>query len=114
SNSKYRILLNKMPTSCNTNRKRKRLPDSNSSINDTFICIEDECFMIANFPGKKKRLYCKNHVKDGMINVMSSKLCIEPGCDKYSSFNFPGKKKRLYCKKHAKDGMVNILNKFCI
>lgn len=59
-----------MSTSYDTNKKRKRLSDLNSLINDTSICTKDGCFAIAkfNFPREKKRLYCAKHKKEEMIN----------------------------------------------
>ena len=44
------------------------------------ICIEETCNITAsyNYKHQKKRLYCENHKKDGMINIIN-KMCIS--CD---------------------------------
>lgn len=53
----------------------------------------------------KKPLYCGEHKKDGMIDVIS-KRCIQDDCKKQSSCNIEDEKP-LYCGEHKKDGMIN-------
>jgi hypothetical protein len=48
-----------------------------------------------------------------MIDIIS-KVCIEEGCDKQSTYNFPDHKTKLYCNMHKKEGMINIKSKICI
>ena len=78
------------------------------------LCVYHDCYKTAsyNFPGKKERLYCSKHKREGMMLVR--KFCTEPGCAVYPAFNYPGEKKRLYCVKHKKEGMINIIGKICI
>src|SRR5690606_40671363 len=70
------------------------------------LCIEPGCTVLPsfNYPGEKKKLYCKKHAKDGMISL-TNVSCVEQGCDIVPSYNYPGEKKKLYCKKHAKAGI---------
>jgi len=67
-----------------------------------------------NKEGESKGLYCKTHMTNGMVNVVSPR-CIHDGCKKRSSFNTVGKKTGLYCKTHKKKGMFNVTEKrICI
>jgi hypothetical protein len=56
--------------------------------------------------------YCRNHRKDGMVNIVHP-TCEEEGCFSSSrAFGYPGQKGSR-CKKHALSGMVNVVNKLC-
>ncbi len=65
-----------------------------------------------NDPVEIKGLYCNQHKKEGMIDVIS-KRCQHPSCIKQPSFNLPGEIKGLYCHQHKKDGMTDVKNKKC-
>lgn len=60
--------------------------------------------------GDKQPMYCKEHLKEGMINIKDP-LCF---CKKgKATFNTPGNKAG-YCKDCKLDGMVNINSKKCV
>jgi len=63
-----------------------------------------------NYKNEKKRLYCHDHKKEGMISLKSIP-CLK--CNKSPVFNFKGSK-RLYCFDHKEIGMVNVKDKPCI
>ena len=66
-----------------------------------------------NTPGKSKRFFCKEHKKEGMIDVVN-KRCKSEGCNIKPYYNEPEEKKGLYCKKHKKEGMIDVVNKRCM
>lgn len=57
-----------------------------------------------------KKLYCRTHSKENMMNVVSRK-CRFRGCEKIPNYNYPNKIGGVYCKIHAKEGMVDVKNK---
>ena len=67
-----------------------------------FIVNQDQF----NFEDKTKGIYCSNHKKDGMINVLEKRICQEIDCKLGPSFNFEGEKKGIYCANHKK--MLNL------
>ena len=72
-----------------------------------------DCNKWANYntKGLKGGLYCKEHKKEGMVNVVSKK-CLE--CDTQPLYNLEGLKIGLYCKDHKLEGMVDVKNKTCL
>jgi hypothetical protein len=78
-------------------------------------CIEENCKKQSSYNniGEKTALYCKEHKKDGMIDV-KHKTCIEENCKTRPSYNNIGEKTGLYCKQHKKDGMIDVISKTCI
>jgi Rieske Fe-S protein len=76
-------------------------------------CLECKKLPAFNIEGETKRLYCAQHKKDGMINVIS-KTCIHKGCNIIPNYNVEGETKGLYCATHKKDGMINVISKTCI
>jgi hypothetical protein len=78
-------------------------------------CLIENCNIKArfNFPDEKKLLYCKDHKKDGMINI-DRRLCIFHGCHKRAHYNFINENKEKYCGEHKQDGMINIISKRCL
>jgi hypothetical protein len=73
-----------------------------------------ECYKYPNFNFENmKSLYCFDHKKDNMIDVVHRK-CSEKECNKQPSFNFENKTISLYCFDHKKDGMTNVKNKRCL
>ncbi len=66
-------------------------------------CIEDGCetYPTFNYKGKNKGLYCVEHKKENMVDVIHRK-CAEEGCDILPVFNYKGEKKGLYCVEHKK------------
>jgi EsV-1-7 cysteine-rich motif len=79
------------------------------------MCIHEGCKIrpIFNVEGETKALYCSEHKKDGMVNVIS-KTCIHEGCKTRPTYNNEGETKGLYCSEHKKDGMVDVKHKTCI
>ena len=61
-----------------------------------------------NVEGSITAAYCRQHAKDGMINVCIGR-CSYDSCTKVPSFNVEGSKKAIYCKQHAQDSMVDCL-----
>jgi hypothetical protein len=78
-------------------------------------CIYENCkrYAIYNYADQKKLLYCFEHKKEKMVDIIHKK-CIEPGCIKNPNFNYENEKQPLYCKKHKKDNMIDIIHKRCI
>eukprot|EP00903_Cladosiphon_okamuranus_P005799 g5746.t1 len=60
--------------------------------------------------GSKKREFCSQHAKKGMINV-NNKRCIQPNCSTIPSFAVAGSKKAEFCSQHAMEGMVDVRSK---
>ena len=79
------------------------------------MCLHDGCKRqpIYNVEGETKPLYCSQHKKDGMVNVIS-KTCCQDGCKTIPNYNVEGETKALYCSEHKKDGMVNVKSKTCL
>ena len=77
------------------------------------MCKENGCRIIPvfNVKGEAKGLYCSNHKKEGMVDVIH-KTCLE--CNKLPSYNSYGESKALYCTTHKKNKMVNVIHKTCI
>jgi hypothetical protein len=57
-------------------------------------------------------MYCKQHMDDGMINVIN-KYCRMDECKKRPYFNEPGLKTGIFCKQHKQDSMIDVINKRC-
>ena len=74
-------------------------------------CIECNKRPSFNVKGETKPLYCFDHKKDSMIDVIH-KTCLE--CDVIPSFNNQGETKPLYCLTHKKEGMIDVKSKRCI
>ncbi|CAM9721608.1 unnamed protein product [Ectocarpus fasciculatus] len=74
-------------------------------------CKEHGCTKQPSFgkEGSKKRQFCAQHAKQGMVSLVSRR-CGHPGCMKQSSFGKGGSQKREFCSLHAKawDGQCNI------
>lgn len=60
--------------------------------------------------GSKKREFCSQHAKKGMINV-NNKRCIQPNCSTIPSFAVAGSKKAEFCCIHAVAGMIDVRSK---
>eukprot|EP00752_Nemacystus_decipiens_P018332 g16447.t1 len=60
--------------------------------------------------GSKKREFCSQHAKKGMINV-NNKRCIQPNCPTIPSFALAGSKKAEFCSQHAMEGMIDVRSK---
>ena len=74
-------------------------------------CVECKKNAFYGNPGEPP-LYCRNHRKDGMVNIVHP-TCEEEGCFSSSrAFGYPGQKGST-CKNHALEGMVNVVNKMC-
>ena len=78
-------------------------------------CIHSECRTrpSCNFIGQTKKLYCKLHKLEGMIDV-SNKPCFHPGCITRPNYNKEGESKGLYCLEHKLEGMVDVKHKPCL
>ena len=77
-------------------------------------CCEDGCNKRPYFneEGQTTGLYCGDHKKENMINVLD-KRCCEDGCNKHPYFNEEGQTTGLYCGVHKKDNMINVVSKRC-
>ncbi|CAM9993932.1 unnamed protein product [Ectocarpus sp. 4 AP-2014] len=62
--------------------------------------------------GSKKREFCSQHARDGMVNV-NNKRCIQPNCTTIPSFAAVGSKKAEFCSQHAREGMVDVRSRRC-
>jgi len=78
-------------------------------------CIQDNCNKKPNFnlPNEKVGIYCKQHCKENMIDIIHKK-CLKDNCNKRPNFNLPNEKVGIYCKKHKKENMIDVNNKNCI
>jgi len=65
-----------------------------------------------NLPTEIKALYCKNHKKENMIDVIN-KRCCENNCMTRPNYNLPTETKALYCFEHKKENMIDVTNKRC-
>ena len=74
-------------------------------------CLECKKRPVFNVEGETKGIYCGDHKKEGMVNVVS-KTCVE--CKKQPAFNVEGETKGVYCGDHKKEGMVNVKDKKCL
>jgi hypothetical protein len=83
-------------------------------INSRF-CKEQGCVKRPSFniKGEMRTLYCYEHKKEGMINIIH-KTCIHEGCTKIPTYNIKGEKKALYCSQHKLETMIDIMHKTCI
>ena len=95
-------------------KHKKPLKQKKIILHNKGKCNEPNCKVSANYnyPNETLRIYCKAHMKDGMVNV-ANLPCREPGCSLYPIFNFPNTKNAIYCKQHMLDGMVDIKHKVC-
>jgi hypothetical protein len=83
------------------------------------LCKESNCKKNAsfNFLNEKIPVYCKSHMKNGMIiTKKDNRICIHQDHENKekaprASFNFSNEKKPIYCQKHAMSGMINLNNK---
>jgi hypothetical protein len=71
-----------------------------------------ECAKSALF-GFEKPLYCSEHKKDNMMNIVT-KTCIYENCKIIPCYNYKDKKNGLYCKKHKLENMVDVKSAHCI
>jgi hypothetical protein len=78
-------------------------------------CLEECCkkFAAFGFLDVKKKLYCGEHSKDGMISLKNP-ICIHPDCKKAAYFNETGKGRALYCNNHKNPEDINTNKRFCI
>ena len=85
----------------------------NNNDNEKYrICKDINCNKRCSFNFKnKKPIYCNDHKKEGMINVISKK-CLE--CTKRAYFNNENEIEPIYCNEHKKENMINIQSKKCL
>ena len=88
---------------------------SSHSLESMGRCQYQHCktHAVYNVEGSSSAVFCKQHSKIGMVNVIH-KLCLNDACTKQPSFGVAGSKTSMYCKQHAKAGMVNVLSKRCL
>lgn len=71
------------------------------------MCSVEGCYTKSSFNYEGENpLFCNNHKKDAMINILRLK-CQEPNCKNRSVFNYECEKSK-YCLEHKKDGMIII------
>lgn len=77
-------------------------------------CKEENCDKTAiyNLQNEKIGIYCKDHTKENMVNVIS-KRCLEYNCNIQASFNISTENIGIYCSKHKKENMIDIISKCC-
>jgi hypothetical protein len=78
-------------------------------------CKEDNCNKqsIFNLPNEKIGIYCNQHKKENMVNVVDKK-CLEKDCEILCPvFNLPNEKIGIYCNKHKKENMINLKSPRC-
>jgi hypothetical protein len=66
-----------------------------------------------NYENEKKAIYCFQHKKENMINVIN-KTCIFENCKIRPTFNYENEKQAVYCSEHKKENMINVKDKTCI
>jgi hypothetical protein len=79
-------------------------------------CIEENCKKqpSCNYADKKKAIYCLDHKKLNMVNIVS-KRCKAENCTSLTPiFNFPDATVGEYCYEHKLDGMIDKKHKTCI
>ena len=77
------------------------------------VCENVNCEKRAYYGFIKTPIMCKDHIQDGMFNLVC-KRCRHEGCRSQPKYNFKDTKKGLYCKKHIKEGMVDVVGKKCL
>ena len=79
-------------------------------------CYFSNCLKIAsfNYPGERKAISCKEHIKEGMVTCDYNSYCEVEGCSTRASFNFKDTKPAIRCSQHKEDGMINIEDSHCI
>ena len=77
-------------------------------------CNEEKCIKqpTYGFKNTTKRLYCKDHKKENMIDV-TNKKCLKDNCNKQPTFNLSNEKNAMYCSEHKLYNMINIRSKRC-
>ena len=76
------------------------------------ICKKEGCNVQPSYGNEwKKPEYCKNHIKEGMIDVKHER-CKKEGCNVQPSYGNEWKKPE-YCKNHIKEGMIDVKHERC-
>ena len=75
-------------------------------------CNDELCKNRGSFGYTKDILFCKDHKKDDMEDLISKK-CEKEGCKTRPVFNYKGEKRGRFCKDHKLDGMINIKDNKC-
>ena len=71
-------------------------------------CVFENCYKRASFNFEGLRpIFCKLHIKNGMINVKDRK-CEYNECKTIPNYNYVGKTRSRFCKLHKLDGMIDI------
>ena len=55
-------------------------------------CLKRPCF---NLNSETKGIYCVQHKKENMIDVMTKRKCVEENCLKFPCFNFDSETKGI-------------------
>lgn len=79
-------------------------------------CAEPGCTKPQAFGLKdsNKTEFCRDHKKEGMVNLCQVYRCRQFGCTLTPTFGVHGTKIVEFCSYHKKEGMVNEVNKKCI
>ena len=88
---------------------------TNTHITMPSTCIHQNCTRRPsyNLPNEKTPLYCKEHIKENMVDIIS-KHCLYENCTRGPSYNIPTVKTALYCKEHKQNDMVDVKSKRCL
>jgi hypothetical protein len=78
-------------------------------------CIEINCETRASFnkSSESTGIYCKEHIKTGMVNVVEKRKCQFLGCNSRPIYNKLGKNIGIYCNEHKEENMIDVINKKC-
>lgn len=78
------------------------------------MCIAQNCKKQASYgyENEKKRLYCNDCKKEGMVYIKSY-VCNYPNCNIAPTYGYKGSKKALFCGSHRELSMVDVKNKVC-
>jgi hypothetical protein len=97
---------------CSLHKTKKMINVKRISMPKT--CEYPSCHKIPRFniPNKTGGVYCVDHKKSNMVDVVTKKCC-KPGCDAYPKYNLSHKTGGLYCYEHKTKTMVNMVERQC-
>lgn len=75
------------------------------------FCLDCDKQPTFNFPNQKKAIYCADHKKPQMRDIIHPS-CLD--CNKLPSFNLPNQTKAIYCADHRKPQMRDVVHPTCL
>lgn len=104
------------PVRCEAHKLEEDINLKNSSL-QCVLCKKRASF---NYADKEKAEYCKEHSKDGMMNInhkndicQGRDDCESPPCAVRASFGYTWERKVIMCRTHAKHDMINLVSYKC-